>query len=277
MNEIIINNMPLSIKEYEGERVVTFKDIDMCHKRPEGTARKRFNDNKSHFVEGEDFYTLDQPSEIRTLGITRPQGGTPQSVTLITESGYYMLVKSFTDDMSWDVQRQLVNSYFKVERPQPVQQLSPMEMIAAMANNAVEMERRLKATETKIAETSSKLEQALDVFANDTLAMTDWVGYTSRKINSICKQNHLSNQSEKGRLYKELEATARCNLAKRVTKKQKRMKKAGAKYADWKNVAKLDVISDDPKLRVIFDGIVKKFEAKYIQGDNVQMGLVEIQ
>lgn len=157
------------------------------------------------------------------------------------------------------------------------QQLSPMEMIAAMANNAVEMERRLKATETKIAETSSKLEQALDVFANDTLAMTDWAGYTSRKINSICKQNHLSNQSEKGRLYKELEATARCNLAKRVTEKQKRMKKAGAKYADCKNVAKLDVISDDPKLRVIFDGIVKKFEAKYIQGDNVQMGLVEIQ
>lgn len=112
------------------------------------------------------------------------------------------------------------------------QQLSPMEMIAAMANNAVEMERRLKATETKIAETSSKLEQALDVFANDTLAMTDWAGYTSRKINSICKQNHLSNQSEKGRLYKELEATARCNLTKRVTEKQKRMKKAGAKYAD---------------------------------------------
>jgi len=232
MNEIIINGMPLSIKEYKGIRVVTFKDIDMCHKRPEGTARKRFNDNKKYFVEGEDFYTLDQPSEIRTLGITRPQGGTPQSVTLITESGYYMLVKSFTDDLSWDVQRQLVNSYFKVERPQPVQQISPMEMIAAMANNAVEMERRLKATENKIAETSSKLEQALDVFANDTLAMTDWTGYTSRKINSICKQNHLSNQSEKGRLYKELEATARCNLTKRVTEKQKRMKKAGAKYAD---------------------------------------------
>lgn len=155
------------------------------------------------------------------------------------------------------------------------QQLSPMEMIAAMATNAVEMERRLKEAENKVAETSSKLEQALDVFANDTLAITDWAGYINGKIMTVCKQNHLSSQSEKGRLYKELEATARCNLTKRVTEKQKRMKKAGAKYADWKNVAKLDVISDDPKLRVIFDGIVKKFEAKYIQGDNVQMGLLE--
>lgn len=270
MNEIIINGMPLSIKEYEGKRVVTFKDIDMCHKRPEGTARKRFNDNKKYFVEGEDYFNA-QMSEKRTLGFDIPNRG----LTLITESGYYMLVKSFTDDLSWDVQRQLVNSYFKVERPQPVQQLSHMEMIAAMANHAVEMERQLNEMKTVVAETSSKLEQALDVFANDTLAMTDWTGYTSRKINSICKQNHLSSQSEKGRLYKELETAARCNLTKRVTEKQKRMKKAGAKYADWKNVAKLDVISDDPKLRVIFDGIVKKFEAKYIQGDNVQMGLLE--
>ncbi|HNQ43870.1 MAG TPA: hypothetical protein PKI59_05545 [Candidatus Cloacimonadota bacterium] len=30
-----------------------------------------------------------------------------------TESGYLMLVKSLTDDLSWAVQRELVNSYFR--------------------------------------------------------------------------------------------------------------------------------------------------------------------
>ena len=113
-NSITINKTEVSVKEYQGNRVVTFKDIDMVHGRPDGTARKRFNDNKEHFIEGVDFYAIDQPSEIRTLGITRPQGGTPQSVTLVTESGYLMLVKSFTDDLAWDVQRQLVNTYFRV-------------------------------------------------------------------------------------------------------------------------------------------------------------------
>lgn len=113
-NSITINKTEVSIKEYKSSRVVTFKDIDTVHGRPEGTARKRFNDNKEHFIEGVDFYVIDQPSEIRTLGITRPQGGTPQSVTLLTESGYLMLVKSFTDDLAWDVQRQLVNTYFRV-------------------------------------------------------------------------------------------------------------------------------------------------------------------
>lgn len=113
-NSITINKTEVSVKEYQGNRVVTFKDIDTVHGRPDGTARKRFNDNKEHFIEGVDFYAIDQPSEIRTLGITRPQGGTPQSVTLVTESGYLMLVKSFTDDLAWDVQRQLVNTYFRV-------------------------------------------------------------------------------------------------------------------------------------------------------------------
>lgn len=117
MNEITeINNHELKVKEYNSQRVVTFKDIDTVHERPDGTARKRFNDNKKHFIEGEDFYTLDQPSEIRTLGIGRPQGGTPDKVLLVTESGYLMLVKSLTDDLAWEVQRKLVKSYFNKKK-----------------------------------------------------------------------------------------------------------------------------------------------------------------
>ena len=269
MDEIIINGMPLSIKEYEGKRIVTFKDIDMCHKRPEGTARRNFNTNKEHFIEGEDYFVRNSYEAKKEFGIAAPNG-----LTLITESGYYMLVKSFTDDLSWDVQRQLVNSYFKVERPQPIQQLSPMEMIAAMANNAVEMERRLKATENKIAETSSKLEQALDVFT-EIPEGADWKSIMNHRINLLCEQNKLNHQRTRGTLYKELELRVHCCLTNRVGQKKKRLKNAGAKYAEQAAVSKLDVIADDPKLRIAFDSIVKKLEAKYIQGDNVQMGMLE--
>ncbi len=113
MNEIIINNTSLGIKEYNGQRVVTFKDIDTIHHRPEGTARKRFNDNKKHFVEGEDFYKI-TPSEFRTAI------GEMDKRQLFTESGYYMLVKSFTDDLSWAVQRELTNCYFRVQQIQKI-------------------------------------------------------------------------------------------------------------------------------------------------------------
>ena len=46
-NVMKINNQQLSVKEYQGKRVVTFKDIDTVHNRPEGTAKRNFNSNKT--------------------------------------------------------------------------------------------------------------------------------------------------------------------------------------------------------------------------------------
>ena len=93
----------MPIREYKGQRVITLADIDRVHKRPEGTARKRFNDSRKHFIEGEDMFTV-EPSEIRTVGLNRPQGGTPEKMILLTESGYLMVAKSLTDDLAWRVQ-----------------------------------------------------------------------------------------------------------------------------------------------------------------------------
>lgn len=113
MKEIVINNTGIAVKEYNGQRVVTFKDIDTVHGRPEGTARKRFNDNKQHFINGEDFYKI-APSEFRTA-IGDMDKRQQNDITLLTESGYLMLVKSFTDELAWNVQRALVKSYFRAK------------------------------------------------------------------------------------------------------------------------------------------------------------------
>lgn len=106
-----IGNASITVKEYRGQRVATFKDIDECHGRPNGTARKRFSDNRQHFVDGTDFFKI-TPSEYRTA-IGEMDSRQQNDITLITESGYLMLVKSFTDDLAWEVQRQLVNNYFR--------------------------------------------------------------------------------------------------------------------------------------------------------------------
>lgn len=113
MEEITINHFPLQVKEYNGQRVVTLKDIDTVHGRPNGTASRNFLANRKHFIEGEDFFLVKQAdiknNEIR--GFEVPKRG----LTIFTESGYLMLVKSLTDDLSWSVQRQLVNSYFRLK------------------------------------------------------------------------------------------------------------------------------------------------------------------
>lgn len=109
-----INNADVSVREYKGQRVVTFKDIDNVHGRPSGTAHRNFKANKNRFIEGVDYYKL-QKDEIRPFGIMSPNGG-----TILTESGYLMLAKSFTDDLAWKVQRELVNNYFRPQvQPEP--------------------------------------------------------------------------------------------------------------------------------------------------------------
>lgn len=101
---------------YKGEQVVTFAMIDRVHKRPEGTAKRNFNENRERFAENEDCITLTQPDEIRTLGFSRPQGGTPASVVLVTRRGYLKIVKSLNDDLAWQVFDEMIERYFVVER-----------------------------------------------------------------------------------------------------------------------------------------------------------------
>lgn len=103
----------MQIREYNGQRVVTFKDIDTVHQRKSGTAKASFRRNKKYFQEGTDYVvqTRNSIGTLSTIGNIPPKG-----ITLLTESGYLMVVKTFTDDLSWQVQRQLVNAYFNVRK-----------------------------------------------------------------------------------------------------------------------------------------------------------------
>lgn len=116
-NIVKINDTDMQVIEYQGQRVATLAQVDAVHGRPEGTARKRFNDNRERFIEDEDFFVRNS-DEARAMGFIAPNG-----LILITEQGYLMLVKSFTDDLAWQVQRQVVTGYFRAKEaaalPQP--------------------------------------------------------------------------------------------------------------------------------------------------------------
>lgn len=125
---MIIQGTAIQIKEYRGKRVVTFKDIDTVHKRPEGTARRNFNQNRQRFISGVDFFKV-CADEIRTHRIEDISPKAHEPLTLVTETGYLMLVKSFNDDLAWKVQRELVDSYFRV-RAEPIETDVPTVVIA---------------------------------------------------------------------------------------------------------------------------------------------------
>ena len=118
MLPVTINSQDVTPLEYKGQRVVTFAMIDQLHQRPEGTAGRNFRENRSRFIDGDDFYLVDysKSDEFRRFGVEVPSRG----LTIITEMGYLMLAKSFTDDLAWNVQRHLVERYFRPALPAPV-------------------------------------------------------------------------------------------------------------------------------------------------------------
>lgn len=127
MNEVItIENTEMQIREYNGQRVVTFKDIDTVHENKSGTARRNFNRNKKHFIEGEDHFSLTKKNSNETNSYIRNITVPNKGITLLTESGYLMIVKSLNGDIAWKVQRQLVNSYFKVKQEIPERKTYPL-------------------------------------------------------------------------------------------------------------------------------------------------------
>lgn len=117
-NMITIENTEMQIREYAGQRVVTFKDIDTVHGNKVGTARRNFARNKKHFIEGEDFFSLSKENSNGTNCPNRNISIPNKGITVLTESGYLLIAKSFNDDLSWNVQRQLVNAYFRAKNLQ---------------------------------------------------------------------------------------------------------------------------------------------------------------
>ncbi|GCE82213.1 phage antirepressor KilAC domain-containing protein [Komagataeibacter diospyri] len=151
MTQIAINNHNVHVVAYAGQRVITFKMMDELHERPDGTARRNFNANKAHLIEGEDYFVRNS-SEARDMGFTAPNG-----LTLLSESGYTMLVKSFTDDLAWQVQKALVRSYFKPATAAPAIPQTYAEALLEAGRLAKERD-ALKAENLELAPKAAGLE-----------------------------------------------------------------------------------------------------------------------
>ena len=260
MNELFtINQAAISIKEYSGKRVVTFKDIDTVHHRPEGTARKRFNDNKKHFVEGEDYFKI-QPSEIRTVGIASPNGG-----IVVTESGYYMLVKSFTDELSWEVQRQLVNGYFRANQMQSVlADLSPqLQALIQMETRQKQLEAKQAQQDTAIADLGQRLTNTCEVIALDKNSWRKDTQHLIAKIATATGDGCGNIRQVYEEIYKAVESRAGVALNIRLTNKRNRMAGEGVCRSKIEKLNKVDIIAEDKKLIEIYVAIVKELAVKY--------------
>ncbi len=251
MNLIKINDKSVSIKEFEGKRVITFRDIDNIHERPEGTASRNFNHNKFRFIEGEDYFHLSK-TEIENTKIV--DYSSAKGLTLLTESGYLMLVKSFTDDLAWEIQKKLVNYYFRTkEIVKEINGLSPQLQFL------IQMELKQKELEEKIETTQNQVSEIKDVIINRE---EDWRKEVGRKLRKIgLKYGEYKKFTDES--YEILKERTGCNLNQRLENLRQRMALNGATKTAIENANFLDVIHLDKKLKEIYITIVNQLYIKY--------------
>lgn len=182
MTELVnVEGTELAVREWNGQRVVTFRDIDNAHGVKPGSAKRNFIRNKRHFIENEDYFIATRDS-LKSVNLTPLNVDIPtRGITLITEMGYLMLAKSFTDDKSWNVQRTLVNAYFMLKNQQP----TPTSTTAIEEKPTLEFE-------------------------------TDWFCINRGKINYICRCYDITSKEYMHHLLEVLGRTYNFDEAKRI-------------------------------------------------------------
>lgn len=132
-----------------GVRVVTAWDIAKVHGREVREINQNFKNNRDKFILNEDYFSL-TPTEFSESKFLFQEfiPNNMKEIILFSESGYLMLVRTLTDDLSWDIQRQLVKTYFRIKEAQKTMTL-PQQLLA-QAQCLVEMDNRITVVENKV-------------------------------------------------------------------------------------------------------------------------------
>lgn len=193
--------------------------------------------------------------------------GGVQKVTVINESGLYNVIIRSDKPNAKAFRKWITSEVIPSIRKTGgygIPQMSQSELILKIAQNNLALEKRIAETENQTKAVSERLDNALDVFTQPVAE--DWKDETNRIINRMIEEYNLNYGVFRRKLYDELEQIAICDLHKRQTNLRKRMERAGATYKERQEISLIDVIARDDKLKAIFDGIVRKYMAKYTLG-----------
>lgn len=109
-NLVIIGEKELEVKEVNGMRVVSADQIAELHKVSVKNIQMNFKRNRKRYEKGRDYFQVkEQNSEHNNLLVSK---------NYYSQRGYLKLVKSMNDDLSWKVQDDLIDHYFKTSKIQ---------------------------------------------------------------------------------------------------------------------------------------------------------------
>lgn len=182
---------------------------------------------------------------------------------LMNRDGFTLLAMGFTGKEALEWKIKYINAFNAMEQelrnPKP---MTANEMFSLQAQINLESERKLAALEGKVEKTSNAVMTALNTFAAPPTDEERWRDEMNRRVRAMCEEYGLNYHTTIGDMYAQLEDRARVNLTARQKNLRERMRLGGAKYDQREAVSKLVVISQDAKLRCIYETIVREKQAQ---------------
>ena len=245
----------LAITEFKNQRILTTVQLAESYETTGEVISNNFNRNRDRYQVGKHYFILEGEFKREFLDNHQIDDGSKNAtkIYLWTEKGCLHHAKSLGTEKAWEVFEMLEETYFN--KQQAVKQMTMTEIIAASAQQLVEMER-------KVLTLDNKLTSTLEVFTAPVA--DDWKHSMCSKINQIVESQGFNHQKFRGDLYEELECLAHCDITARQSNLRKRMKEHGATYKDCAAATKLDVVDRDIQLKPIFEGIVRKWQVKFV-------------
>ena len=182
----------------------------------------------------------------------------------IPENIFYRLAMKANNEVAEKFQAKIADEILPAIRKTgsyAPKQMSQAELTAMIAQNQVEIERKANTALDVANKASRQITSALEVFT--TPIDKDWRQSMNAKMRGICQEYELSYLTFYHDIYEELENLARVDIKARLARLRTRLKAQGATKTACKAITKLEVIERDPKLKPIFEGIVRKHQAKY--------------
>jgi len=182
-------------------------------------------------------------------------GGRVGETNLVNEFGLYNLVlgsrkpeaKKFKRWITHEVIPEIRKTGQYISKPNSVE-----DLIIMQAKSVKELKQKVDHQEKQIETIKGAI-----IHTDE-----DWRNWVNQQINSIAFRNKNYREIRK-QSYDILENRARCRLDVRLNNLKDRLEQAGAKKSKIRQVNKLDVIEEEPRLKEIYTMVVEKLVIKY--------------
>lgn len=194
-----------------------------------------------------------------------PQNGQEYPMYLMNRDGFTLLAMGFTGKEALEWKIKYINAFNAMEqelRDKAKKPMTPTEMFAMQAQINLDYEKKFQALAADQQATKTVVMNTLNTFAAPPSDEERWRDEMNRRVRQMCEEYGLNYHTTIGDMYALLERRAHVNLTTRQKNLRERMRLGGAKYAQRDAVSKLMVISQDDKLRFIYESIVREKAAQ---------------